>query len=91
MKFARFSVIDDERGLILGKDIGDTLEKGYVYEIVDYFGDLVIRKIGPYSLSKQGPIFPNEGSDVNGMVIGSRHLITNQEIDRENHGKRIQE
>lgn len=29
---ARFSVLEDERGLILGKDLGDVFEKGVVYE-----------------------------------------------------------
>ena len=74
-KIARFAVINDERGLILGKDLGNIFEKGIVYEAIEILDTIVIKKIGPYALPDKGPNRPTKFSDVNEMVLGL-HVIT---------------
>ena len=81
MKITRISVINDERGLILGKQIGNLLEPGIVYELSEMMGEIIIHKLGPYSLPKntKDDLFDGgvtSGSDVNTMVCNNRHNVT---------------
>jgi len=46
-KISRFAVINDERDLILGKDLGNIFEKGIVYEATEILDTIIIKKIGP--------------------------------------------
>jgi len=80
----RLAVIDDERNLILGQDLGGTLTKGMVYEIVgDEFGlgeDITLRCIGEYALPEKG--FPSKYSTVGTQVSAGLHLITKEEKEK---------
>jgi hypothetical protein len=78
-KYARFAVLKDERGLILGKDLGKTFKKGIVYEVVEILDTLVIRPVGPFSLPKKSDGWACWGSDVNTQVEAGRHLWTKEE------------
>lgn len=75
----RFAVIPDERRLILGVDKDNLFEAGQVYEVSKILDEIVIKKIGKYSLPKIG--HPSEGSDVNAQVYYGKHLITEEELN----------
>jgi hypothetical protein len=84
MSFARFAVINDERCVILGQDLGDLLERGVVYEINNILDTLVIRKVGKYALpptyaEDELHVGACEGSDVNQQVYSAAHLFTIEE------------
>lgn len=76
----RFAVIPDERRLLLGLDKANLFEAGYVYEAVEILDTIVIRKLGKYSLPKEGS-WPNELSEANDQVYAGLHLITQKESD----------
>jgi hypothetical protein len=75
-KVARISVIDDERGLILGQDFSDVLKKGVVYEITELLGTLVIKEIGISSIQNR----KEKNSDANTQVLGGYHIMTDEEL-----------
>lgn len=81
-KIARFSVLNDERGLILGRDLGNIFEKGIVYEAINIMDEIILRPLGEYALSKEG--YPSIYSDVNSQVNYGLHLITKKEKDEAN-------
>ena len=77
----RFAVLPDERRLLLGIDKANLFEAGYVYEAFEILDEIVIRKLGKYSLSKTHN-YPCEGSDVNAQVQYGLHLITKEECEK---------
>lgn len=77
LKIARFSVLDDDRGLILGQDLGNIFEKGIVYEAVDILGEIILRPLGKYALPLKG--HPSIYSDANTQINYGVHLITLKE------------
>lgn len=84
MNATRIVVLPDDRGLILGKVIGDKsaspLKPRMIYEIVEVLGELIIKEVGEYALPKMG--YPSEGSDVNAQVseIG-KCILTPDELN----------
>jgi len=80
-KIARFAIIDDERGLLLGQDLGNVFEKGIVYEVTEMMGEFIIRKKGEYALPKSGSV-PCEGSEANVQIGYALHLITKDEAEK---------
>jgi hypothetical protein len=77
----RFSVLPDERGLILGVDKAGIFEAGQVYEAVKMLDQIVIRKVGKFSLSKTGSVYPNCNSEMDAIAYSGLHLITEEERD----------
>ena len=77
----RLAVIDDERGLILGKDNDGIFEKGVVYALVKIMDEIIIRPVGHYALDHEH-MFPNQYADVNTMVVDPNHLFTYEELQR---------
>ncbi|HPI82019.1 MAG TPA: hypothetical protein PK122_02195 [Candidatus Paceibacterota bacterium] len=75
----RFSVIPDERGLILGVDKAGVFEPGQVYEIVKVLDEIVIRKVGKFSLAPSGSEYPNCNSEMDAIAYSGLHLITDEE------------
>lgn len=75
----RFSVIPDERGLILGVDKAGVFEPGQVYEIVKVLDEIVIRKVGKFSLAPSGSEYPNCNSEMDAIAYSGLHLITKEE------------
>jgi len=75
----RFSIIPDERGLILGVDRAGIFEPGQVYEAVKMLDQIVIRKVGNFSLAKSGSEYPNCNSEMDAIVYSGLHLITEDE------------
>jgi len=75
----RFSVIPDERGLILGVDRTGIFEPGQVYEAVKMLDQIVIRKVGKFSLAKTGSEYPNCNSEMDAIAYSGFHLITEEE------------
>jgi hypothetical protein len=74
----RFSILPDERGLLLGVDKAGIFEKGQVYEVIKVLDEIVIRKIGKYALRDSGK-FPNSNSEMDAIVYSGLHLITEEE------------
>lgn len=79
-KIARFAVLDDERGLILGQDLGNIFEKGIVYEAINVMGEIILKPVGKYALPLKG--HPSIYSDVNTQVNYGIHLITKEEQEK---------
>jgi len=75
----RFSVIPDERGLILGVDKDKIFEPGYVYEVTKLLDQIIIRKVGKFALAESGPDYPNCNSGMDVIVYSGYHLLTEEE------------
>jgi len=79
---SRFSVLPDDRRLILGLDRDGVFEQGVVYTALKIGDDIILRPIGEYALPSNGVGgFPNANSDANAIVHGGYHLVTNIELD----------
>lgn len=78
----RFSVIPDERKIMLGVDNAGIFEPGTVYEAVKILDQIVIRPLGKYSLPENGNSFPNKNSEVGAIIYDGKHLITEEEYTR---------
>lgn len=81
---ARFAVLPDERGLLLGKDLGGMFEPGYVYQVEVWVDSYVIRKVGKYYLAPKGAQV-SELSDANSIIRSGLHLITMEEAKTMNN------
>lgn len=77
MSITRFSVIDDERGLMLGIDKNNIFQKGVVYECREVLGEIILTPMSHYALPKTG--FPSERSDVKAVIKSCLHLFTEEE------------
>lgn len=80
MSVTRFSVINDDRGCLLGKDVAGIFKKGIVYEAIEVLGEIVIRPIGEYSLPKKGRY--SELSTTTCIMDSGLHLITKEEKEK---------
>jgi hypothetical protein len=79
--FTRFSVINDERKLILGLDKGGVFEPGVVYEAAEILDTIVLRKIGKAridGLKGAGGMY----ADVNNMVYYGNAFLTEEEYQK---------
>ena len=74
----RFSVLPDERRVLMGVDKANVFEAGVVYEAIKILDEIVLRPIGKYALPKQGT-FPNENSESNAIIYSGLHLVTKDE------------
>ena len=77
IQIARISKIDNERGLILGKDFGNVLKSGVTYELMNIDGVITIKEIGESALQKEG--CPSVNSTVRTQVYFGHHLLTKEE------------
>lgn len=77
----RFSVLPDERRLLLGIDKANLFEAGYVYEAFKILDEIVTKKVGKYVLPKRG-IHPCELSDANAIIYCGSHLYTQEEQEK---------
>ena len=75
----RFSVLPDERRVILGIDNSNIFEAGVVYEAVKIIDEIILRPIGTYALAKTG--MPSECSTIHDIVYYGMHLIIEKEFD----------
>ena len=76
----RFSVLPDERRLLLGVDLANVFEAGVVYQAVKILDEIVLKPIGKYALPKDGKGgYPNEYSEANAIIECSEHLFTKEE------------
>lgn len=76
----RFSILPDERRIILGRDLASVFEEGIVYEAHKVLDEIVLKPVGRYALPKEG-VYPCELSEVNAIVYSGLHLITDKEND----------
>lgn len=76
-EFARFTVIDSKRGLILGKSFLSSLKENMIYEIIDIMGEFVIREVGYNTHTNY--FKSHKYRDVNTQVQYGTHLITEEE------------
>ena len=74
----RFSVLPDERRLLLGIDKANLFEAGYVYEAFEMLDEIIIKKVGKYALPKSG--HPSEYSEANAIIYYGSHLMTETEL-----------
>jgi hypothetical protein len=74
----RFSVLPDERRVLIGIDKANLFKAGVVYEAIKIFDEIVLRPVGKYALPKQGT-YPNENSDSNAIIYSGLHLVTKDE------------
>ena len=79
-KPARFCVLPDERGLILGIDKGEIFKRGVVYEVTELLGEIILKPIGKYALPDGGGVCKHSQA---GEIIGfGFHLITLEESEQ---------
>lgn len=64
--------------VICGRDLGEILEKGMVYEIKEFLGEIIVEKIGKSALAKNG--CPSENSQIQMIMTQSSYLLTEEEI-----------
>jgi hypothetical protein len=76
----RFSVIPDERNILLGIDKAGVFEAGVVYEVTKILGEIVIRPVGKYALNEKG--FPSKNSAIEDIIYYGEHLITKEEKEK---------
>lgn len=74
---ARFSVLPDERGVLLGVSDG-LFETGVVYEAIEMLDEIIIRKVGKYALPAKGS-HPCENSTNSEIIYSGLHLLTEKE------------
>lgn len=76
----RFSVLPDDRRVLLGTDKAEIFEAGVVYEAVKIMDEIVFRPIGKHAL-------PESKADVSAMSTVDRiletglHLLTEKEAE----------
>ena len=75
----RFSIIPDERRVLLGVDKSGIFDAGIVYQVTKILGQIIMTPIGEYALEKKG--CPSEGSDIATIMYSGLHLITSGELD----------
>ena len=78
-KFTRFAVLPDERRVMLGIDLGELFEAGYVYHAFGFDGEVIFKKMGKFALAKD--TYPGLHSTVNEQVQGGLHLATEEEYE----------
>jgi len=76
----RFSVIPDERKLILGIDGADIFKTGIVYEAREILGEIIITELGEYALPNAG--CPSKNSKITDIAKSGLHLITKNEYEQ---------
>lgn len=77
-KFARFIVIPDRRGLLLGKSFGNIFEPGVLYQVNEILDEFMIRELGKTAMPKDArygptPTWANAASDI---MESGKHLYT---------------
>lgn len=65
--------------VICGRDLGEILEKGMVYEIKEFLGEIIVKKIGKSALAKNG--CPSENSEIQTIITHSSYLLTEDEFN----------
>ena len=76
-KFARFCVVPDKRGLVLGKNFG-LFTPGTLYQVNTILDEYVIRSLGKPAMqadARNGG-YPNWLSTANAQVQSGQHLYT---------------
>jgi hypothetical protein len=78
----RFSVLPDDRKVLIGVDKANVFETGVVYEATKIMGEIILRPLGKYALPKGGEgFYPNENSTNQDIIESGSHLITQKEED----------
>lgn len=75
----RFSVIPDERRLLLGVDKNELFKAGIVYEAREVLDQIILTPVGPYALVEEGQD-PCEKSDIAAIAYSGMHLFTKEEL-----------
>jgi hypothetical protein len=80
----RFSVLKDERNLIIGRDLSNVFEKGMVYEVVKILDEIIIRPVGKYVLPKKvnEELDVCEGNEISTVISSGLSLITKEEFSK---------
>ena len=79
----RFTVLPNERKILLGLNKAGLFKPGIVYECTEMLDDIIIKPIGEYALPKNGHR-PSEYSDNNEIIRSGLHLITKKEYKQLN-------
>jgi hypothetical protein len=75
----RFSIIPDERKVLLGIDKANIFKPGVVYQVEKILDEIVIKPVGPYALPEKG--HPSRHSDCNNIISSGMHLYTKNELE----------
>ena len=78
MSLTRFSVLKDDRRVILGVDKDEIFEDGMVYEAVKILDEIVIRPLGKYAIGESISICAK--STVNDILPTAMHIRTVKEV-----------
>jgi len=63
-KICRITNLRDFSGVIVGRDLGDVLEKGYVYSVKEIYGVIMLTKLGEHAV-------PEWLQNSNGLITGN--------------------
>jgi len=80
----RFSVLPDERRLLLGVDRAEIFKTGVIYEVTEIIGQIIFTPIGEYALPHVG-VCPCEQSEVANILYSGLHLVTKREQELANN------
>ena len=73
----RFSILPDERKVLMGVDKAEVFKPGIVYEAEEICGEIIIVPMGKYCLKQTG--YPSELSETGTIMYSGLHLITEKE------------
>lgn len=73
----RLTVLDDERNLILGRDLSEVMQKGQVYEIIEFDGAITLKPIGDSAIPEKG--YGSKYSDAGDVIQNGMHILTKEE------------
>ena len=79
----RFTILDDERCLIIGKDFDNTLKKGVVYELMFIDSELIVKEIGENTHGKIKDGKCGYGYDMNHTVENFMGALLMSKSERE--------
>ena len=74
----RFSVLPDERRVLMGVDKDNLFKPGVVYVAREILGEIIITPLGEYVLPKTG--YPSQNSDVGDIMQCGLHLLTKEDL-----------
>lgn len=77
----RFTVLNDDRGLLLGKDVSNIFKKGVVYGVRELISEFEIIELGASALgSLTSKKYPNLVNTANEIIKSGDHLYTEDEM-----------
>ena len=73
----RFSVLPDERRVLIGIDKDNIFEEGVVYGVVKILDQITLKPLGRWAMKDKG--YPSKHSTIQAIAYNGLHLVTKEE------------